>query len=336
MENKPKVKEEIKQFVDSNIRTIANRSDMNERLVTGRVLHQAAQALYYRTGLDIEGAESRARAFTQAEIARLVGGAPEALDTLYEIAQVLAEKGEDLNALFAALETKADVDHDHTFADITGSIAQNQIAPNTIQNIHLAPNSVDGEVLENLPHGGLSVGPTTGQEGFDQTITVPQFTVDAQGRIVAATQHEFRIPEQTAQVHPYTGAPRPLGPVAQPGGSNEFSRGDHIHPLPNAEEVGAADRQHNHGIGDVHAGPAMVGGVETPFQSLGEELAIRPNKNEVDDQIVEIVSLQEGFITEEHVELRLGSENLVTRWDVVTREQIESMIDELFNSLPSA
>lgn len=40
-------------------------------------------------------------------------------------------------------------------------------------------------------------------------------------------------------VYPYDGDPEPLGDEASPGTSNNFSRGDHIHPLPSASDIGA-------------------------------------------------------------------------------------------------
>jgi len=56
---------------------------------------------------DAANAIATANAYTQAQIAALVGGAPLALDTLNELAQKLTSEESALNALIAQMETKA-------------------------------------------------------------------------------------------------------------------------------------------------------------------------------------------------------------------------------------
>lgn len=315
----------------STNKRIVGRTEIHERLVSGQTLQMALQQIYTRINGNINTAEAQAVAQAEAlinqAIANLIDG-EDTLNTLRLLAEELQrledEKGGSITGIIADIASlRADFEtHGHTFGEITGYIQSSQI-PNNI---------INGNMLEDIGHGGLTAGPDTGGSGFDQNIIVPQFQVDAQGRIVAAADRTFHIPDVPDTVFPYTGAPRPLGPTAQPGSSPQFSRGDHVHPLPDLEDLNVAERDHTHTIGDIGAGTAMVGGVETAFDSLGEELAVRPNNSAVVN-IARIeagytIQQQHGTVTEQHVELRLGDE-LVTRWEIVSPEQITDMISRI-------
>lgn len=62
----------------------------------------------------------QAASAARAEVERLKGDAPEAFDTLGEIAAELAKNESDRSALANSIAAKADKDHSHTVADVVG------------------------------------------------------------------------------------------------------------------------------------------------------------------------------------------------------------------------
>lgn len=289
---------------DKEKRMVIGRSGTEDMLISGRMLEHALKGIFLKTGLDIESAESRAKAYADGLIKDLVGHAPEQLDTIYKLAQAIEEKGDTIAGIIDAFEDKADADHKHNFSEILGKIVRSQITDRAVANDQLESNSVDSRVLENMNHNGMTVGPTSNGSGFKQTITVPQFSVDAQGRITSATERRFEIPE--------------LPEIEFP-------------PPPTPENIGAADKEHKHEVGDIIGGYADVGGTRIRFDDLGTELARRPNVDQVNIQAGAVVKLLQANVTEDYMGFYLG-QDLVTKVDIVQEEQIDEMLARVFST----
>lgn len=83
-----------------------------------------------------------ANTYTDQKVAQLINGAPETLDTLKEVADAIAQNKNVVDALNAAIGTKADRNHSHAWGSLTGT-------PSTFPP---APHSHDY-----LPHSGGTV-----------------------------------------------------------------------------------------------------------------------------------------------------------------------------------
>ena len=128
-----------KSYVDSAVAgAVGAVSSVNER--TGDVVlgaadvgaapaghgHVVAEVSGLSTAL--ESIEDRPTVSTvsgmiEGAVDALVGSAPEALDTLYEIAAKLADQGDAVAALVSAIAEKAPVSHPHTMEQVTGLVA---------------------------------------------------------------------------------------------------------------------------------------------------------------------------------------------------------------------
>ena len=62
-----------------------------------------------------------ANTYTDQKVAQLINGAPETLDTLKEVADAIAQNKNVVDALNAAIGTKADRNHSHAWGSLTGT-----------------------------------------------------------------------------------------------------------------------------------------------------------------------------------------------------------------------
>ena len=125
----------------------------------------------------IDNAKTEAKNYTDTKVANLINGAPSTLDTLKEIADAMAENEDVVEALDAAIGTKAEATHNHTKSEITdfpttmppeahnqaastitagtfnGKVNANASAMATLINAQLR----DGVILSSDPGEGASV-----------------------------------------------------------------------------------------------------------------------------------------------------------------------------------
>ena len=71
------------------------------------------------SNIDLSSAVTEANGYTDQKITDLIGGAPEALDTLKELADKLGDDESAISSLTTSIAGKADKEHTHTVSDIT-------------------------------------------------------------------------------------------------------------------------------------------------------------------------------------------------------------------------
>ena len=110
------------------------------------------------------------------------------------------------------------------------------------------PESVNikGPAGQNGTNGqdGAAAGFGTPTATVDANVGTPSVTVTASGPDTAkvfafAFSNLKGEPGSSAGLDPYTSDPADLGAAASPGSSDKYSRGDHVHKMPSASEVGA-------------------------------------------------------------------------------------------------
>ena len=105
------------------------------------------------------------------------------------------------------------------------------------------------------PAGQNGTNGTNGQDGaaagfgtptatIDANVGTPSVTVTASGPDTAkvfafAFTNLKGEPGSSAGLDPYTSDPADLGAAASPGSSDKYSRGDHVHKMPSASDIGA-------------------------------------------------------------------------------------------------
>lgn len=72
----------------------------------------------YETKEDAQGKLDEAKAYTDTEIAELVGTAPESLDTIHELAKAFEDNTEVIEVLNQAIAQKSDINHVHSWDDL--------------------------------------------------------------------------------------------------------------------------------------------------------------------------------------------------------------------------
>lgn len=80
------------------------------------------------------------------KVAQLVNGAPETLDTLKEVADAIAQNKSVVDALNAAIGTKADVGHTHAWGALTGTPSTFPPAPHGHDYLPLTGGTVSGNL----------------------------------------------------------------------------------------------------------------------------------------------------------------------------------------------
>lgn len=85
-----------------------------------------------------------ANTYTDQKIAQLVNGAPETLDTLKEVADAMAENKSVVDALNAAIGTKADIGHSHAWGSLPGTPSTFPPAPHGHDYLPLSGGTVTG------------------------------------------------------------------------------------------------------------------------------------------------------------------------------------------------
>lgn len=79
------------------------------------------------------GVVTAANGYTDSKIAEIVGGAPSTLDTLGELASALGNDADFVTTINAAIDGKADVDHDHdsSYLKLVGGTVTGEISSPT-------------------------------------------------------------------------------------------------------------------------------------------------------------------------------------------------------------
>lgn len=90
--------------------------------------------------------------YTDQKVGQLVNGAPETLDTLKEIADAMAQNKNVVDALNAAIGTKADSNHSHAWGSLPGTPSTFPPAPHTHDYLPHSGGTVNGNlaVIGNL------------------------------------------------------------------------------------------------------------------------------------------------------------------------------------------
>ena len=90
--------------------------------------------------------------YTDQKVGQLVNGAPETLDTLKEVADAIAQNKNVVDALNAAIGTKADSNHSHAWGSLPGTPSAFPPAPHTHDYLPHSGGTVNGNlaVIGNL------------------------------------------------------------------------------------------------------------------------------------------------------------------------------------------
>lgn len=166
---------------------------------------------------DNDAEETNIKDYVDTEIAGLVNGAPETLDTLKELADAITENESVVEALNAAIGNKADKEHTH--ADATGAASgfmsaadktkldgmtagaepnQNAVANVKVGDVTVAATE-KADTVELVAGSGVSLA----ADAETKKITV---TAETQGNVEHATLADSAVKLQTARSINVTGA----------------------------------------------------------------------------------------------------------------------------------